>query len=465
MPSPPLLRTPPGVEPRTAVFPQPIASDIARAVAAFLNTSGGRVLIGVSEDGHVQGLKDNSLSRSLEGEVHRLIKPRPRFSLMTRRVGNNEILLIDVPPGTDQPYVFSDRIFVWRSGSLHQASPDEISDIIVGKVDTASRWERQPVLQARLEDLERDQIWKTFEMSEERRIATSGQSRPHSNRAAAEFLTSLQLMSGGKVLNSAIVLFGKAPGTFLPQTKLRCGVFASEDRSRILDNKIFDGSLFSNFQRATSLLDFQLPLGSTFEGHTRHDSAAIPPFVLREALMNALVHCDYSQADSNVTIAMHPRHLEIWNPGRLPSGISPSNLPHVRVSRPPNPDIANVAFLRGLVEQWGSGTGRMLNECQAAGLPDPVWEEVGGGVRVTILLTRQRRAIDEQSLSPRVRRFLLDTFPGQEIQFDDYLAKWADDMSSRTGRRDLQELVDLGFLREVGQRPLVYVRTDKILVR
>jgi ATP-dependent DNA helicase RecG len=118
----------------------------------------------------------------------------------------------------------------------------------------------------------------------------------------------------------------------------------------------------------------------------RRDTPTYPWGALREGVMNALTHRDYAAFDGQLSIQIKSAQIEIWNPGRLPEGMTVQDLPRGHVSRPPNPNIAHVFFLRGLIERVGIGTQRIVQECQAAGLPDPVWELRAGGVSLTLRL-------------------------------------------------------------------------------
>ncbi|WP_238594072.1 hypothetical protein [Burkholderia pyrrocinia] len=105
------------------------------------------------------------------------------------------------------------------------------------------------------------------------------------------------------------------------------------DRTQFIENKVLEGNLLDLFDQITLFLDRHVTVSLNFEEYERHDVRAIPPFVIREAVVNALVHRDYSQANANVTVALHPDRFEVWNPGSLPEGISPEALPRTHVSR------------------------------------------------------------------------------------------------------------------------------------
>lgn len=442
--------------PDTAILGDVSAEKVCRAVTAFLNTAGGRILLGVNEDGRVVDTNHRHQPEFISENLRQLISPEPRFSLTMKKVGLKNIMLIDVPLGSDRPYVFEDTIYVWRAGAIQTASPREISEMIIRRSGEATRWEREPAVGINIEDLDPREIEKTYVAQSER----SSSNQIVRASGLADFLDRIRVSENGEMLNSAVILFARRE-TAAPQSKIRIASFNSTDKSEFRENKLLDGNLFDLFDQATSFLDKYIEVRSDFDDFTRRDVMAIPPFVIREAIMNALVHRDYSQSNINTTIALFPDRLEIWNPGNLPDGLAAHSLALTHVSRPINPDIANVAYLRGLVEQWGSGTGRIVAECRRMGLRSPEWSLVGGGILLKVYLTLAGTDA-RRDLNERMKLFLLNSFPGMQISIDEYRMKWAPEVTERTARRDMDELEEAGYLVTTGSRPLVFLRTDQV---
>jgi ATP-dependent DNA helicase RecG len=115
----------------------------------------------------------------------------------------------------------------------------------------------------------------------------------------------------------------------------------------------------------------------------REEQLAIPLAALREALVNALCHRDYSQQGAAISLAIFDDRLELWNEGGLPFGLEPEALKGEHASRPRNLLIADVFFRRGLIERWGRGTQVIVEECQRAGRPEPSYSLKGGCFVVT----------------------------------------------------------------------------------
>ena len=109
----------------------------------------------------------------------------------------------------------------------------------------------------------------------------------------------------------------------------------------------------------------------------------MPIVAVREAIINAVAHADYSQRGAPIRVAIFDNRIEVENPGLLPFGLTLSDLP-LGISKLRNRTIGRVFHELGLVEQWGSGVERMIATCREVGLAPPIWEELGMRLRVTI---------------------------------------------------------------------------------
>ena len=167
---------------------------------------------------------------------------------------------------------------------------------------------------------------------------------------------------------------------------------------------------------------------------------------LREAVINSVVHADYSQQGGPIRLALFDDRLEIENPGLLPFGLTVEDL-WQGISRLRNRVIGRVFQELGLIEQWGSGIQRMAGACREAGLAAPVLEEIGMRFRVTLSLLPDRQAeVDE--LDRRVVELLADGTGHSTQEIADRLG-----ISARATRSRLRSLVDRCLILEVGSSP------------
>jgi ATP-dependent DNA helicase RecG len=115
----------------------------------------------------------------------------------------------------------------------------------------------------------------------------------------------------------------------------------------------------------------------------RVETPLIPPEAMREILVNALIHRDYSIVGGAVSLAIFDDRVEVWSAGTYPKGITPASLARSHLSIQRNPIIADVFYGTGLIEKWGRGTNRVIEMCRTSGIPAPKFEEITGAVVVT----------------------------------------------------------------------------------
>lgn len=354
---------------------------IARTICGFLNGAGGQVVIGVTDKGEVVGVND---VEKIEIELQRYlidnIVPEAPVTVSTERVGSKSILLAKVWGGSKKPYVFSGTIFYRRGSQTVQATSKEISDLINQRQQTDVQWERQPALRVEIDDLDLEEIRKTI-----RYINESGTGKKLSDKVP-EFLSYHGLYQNGSISNAAVILFGKEPARFIPQSRVRFSVFGSgKTGSSFIEDRFLEGNLFKNIEDIQDLLKKYIAFRSEFDNTRwqRMDGFLYPMAALREGVLNALIHRDYSNVAGTTSVLVYPDKLEISNYGKLPLEITVADLKRNHDALPHNPDIAQMCFLKGYIEKIGRGTLKIIEACKNAGLKEPVWRAESSTIRLT----------------------------------------------------------------------------------
>lgn len=204
-------------------------------------------------------------------------------------------------------------------------------------------------------------------------------------------LSRLNLTKDGAVCNSAAVLFGKVFSDY-PQCRLRLARFKGASKQYFIDNQQHEGNIFELVDAAMAFFFKHLNLsGTTHNRLYREDNLEIPYDALREAVVNAYCHMQWGYEIATVGIAIYDDCIVIENAGRFPVRISPNTLmrkeeeDRKNTSMPPNPVIANVMYLAGLIEHWGRGLSMMARQCEGAGLPAPEFYCDGTIVKITFM--------------------------------------------------------------------------------
>lgn len=192
-------------------------------------------------------------------------------------------------------------------------------------------------------------------------------------------LARLDLLHDGHPTNAAILLFGKTPQRFLPNSEVRCLHFHGTVPTRpVASNQACSGTVSELVDRA---VDFVLAktrrMPDTGEGGAHaHGSHEIPREVVTEAIVNAVAHRDYTTTDS-VQVMLLADRLVVLNSGTLPADLTPARLRAGHASRPRNPTIARALLWTNLVGRAGAGTREMASRCVEAGLPEPEFDSEG----------------------------------------------------------------------------------------
>lgn len=357
-------------------------SEASRAVCGMLNGIGGFVFFGVEDDGRIVG--QEVTAKTVADLVHELRRIDPQPALTPERVpleNGREVLVVSVPGRTGGAFTYDGRPYV-RQGPVTAIMPQEqYRRLLLEGAHPAHRWEILPASGVSLDDLDHAEIDRTVGEAVRRlRLDDPGTGDPE------QLLRAMQLIRNGQLVNAAVVLFCRRErlAQLYPQCLLRLARFRGTDKSEFIDNRQEVGNAFDLMMRAQRFLRDHLPVAgrivpSLFE---RVDDPLYPPAALREALANAICHRDYSMPGGSVGIALYDDRLEITSTGALPFGLTPEALLKPHTSQPWNPLIANVFFRRGVIEQWGRGTLKMVELAAQAGLAAPEFEQRGGEVVV-----------------------------------------------------------------------------------
>ena len=301
-------------------------------------------------------------------------------------------------------------------------------------------FEDQPCPDATLDDLDPNAIAAFVRRArEERQFPLS------EGAALPDVLTHLNLLLAGQPTKAAVLLFGRNPQRFLPSAEVRCMHFHGTEIVRPVPfYRIFKGHLFEQVDTALDFVLSKLDLSvgtraESVQAPVRHE---VPPDVLREAIVNAIAHRDYSSSAA-VQVSVFADRVEVWNPGQLPSPLTPERLRHPHSSIARNHRICEVLFLARYIEKFGTGTLMMIRESLAHALPEPDFVQQAGELVTTVWrdwLTE--KVLSELGLSERQRKAVSFAKTHHRITNADYQGLVGG--SRRTALRELDGLVRLG---------------------
>lgn len=431
--------------------------EIAGHVVAMLNSEGGSIYVGLDDGGRVIGLFDAThKTSSLQKELNSLITPSALFDVSTEEVDGEQVISIVVPQGANTPYMCDGRIMIRNGPSSVPASAAEMHRWLQKEVSETVRWERRPALELTEEELDLKEIGHTTEKPEAKVRFQSSSDRPEA------ILKAFGMISQGRYTNAADVCFGKDPSIRNPQVRLRAFAFEQNKRGDYRDHRDIHGPLAKVIDQAVEFVGRNSSLAARFPETSiqREVKTAYPSYAIREGIVNAVAHRDYASFSSGATIMLYPDRLEIWNSGALPEGWNPAKLKKDHLSLPKNPDIAHYLYVRLFMERIGRGTQKILDACKQAGLKPPTWKVDEDGITL-ILYSTKPKAPRPVVLNERMRQYLRNAGLGQPMTTLEYTRIVEETITERQARRDLGDLVKLGYLTKKGRTKAArYIRTS-----
>lgn len=349
---------------------QPNINAIAKSITSFINTKGGDLIVGIDDNKKVLGIK-NAQQKSLEiqNALVESIKPTAPISVQVVNYENKDIILISVWEGAKKPYQHKGIIYNRIDQVTKITSPEKLTNLISQRKQADFHWERMPVLGAELKDLDTAELKDTIKLYKEYKKEAKIED-------IEDFLIQVGLFQNGSLSNACIVLFGKNPIRFIPQSKIRLTLFPSKTSgNQFIDDKIFEGNVFKNITAIFNYLDIVYGKTLTVKGILRTDKPNYPVLAMREGILNAIVHRDYNSVKGFLQISIYSDRTEISNYGALPDGITIADLSIEHNSILRNPDIAQMCFYRKYIEMLGSGTQRMIRDCKENKFKTPIWKQ------------------------------------------------------------------------------------------
>lgn len=251
-------------------------------------------------------------------------------------------------------------------------------------------------------------------------------------------LENLKLTENDYLKRATILLFHPDPEKFITGAYIKIGYFETDDDLRFQDE--IHGNLFEQVEKTMEILFTKyFKAFISYEGIHRVETFEYPEDAVREALLNAIAHKDYSGL-TPIQISVYKDKIMIWNEGQLPESWTVEKLLVKHPSMPYNPDIANTFFRSGYIEAWGRGFSKMTSQFLAAGLPEPLYYYETSGFWVVFRKDiYNAEYLQNIGLNARQTKAILFTKDKGKITNSDY--KTLNDISKATATRDLTELV------------------------
>ncbi|MBO7596593.1 MAG: putative DNA binding domain-containing protein [Bacteroidales bacterium] len=344
-------------------------------ICGFANAQGGKIYIGVCDDGSVCGLDDSKrLMEDIPNKIVSLLGIVADVNLLQK--DGKDYICIEVTP-YKVPIAYK-GVYHYRSGSTNQELKGAaLQEFLFKKMGLT--WDGAAYTSATIDCIDPNAVAYFLH-----KAVSSGRLPAELEKSDLKtVLENLDLFADdGKLRNAAILCFGKRPSRYFAAAEFKIGRFGAS-QSDLMFQDMVEGNLIQMADRVIDLLKSKyLTNPIHYEGLLRVEELEVPETALREAILNAIIHRDYTGAQ--IQMRVWNDRIELWNDGELPFGQTIESLKQTHSSKPRNRIIANVFYKAGFIESWGRGIDKICDGFTEKGFIEPIFEHNSGGVLCTL---------------------------------------------------------------------------------
>lgn len=363
---------------------------IGENVCALLNSKGGFV---------VSPLPDEPSLELINNSLYTKIVPQATIFVSKRQLKDNEYLCIEVPQGHDRPYSFHSKYYLLSPKKQKVFTADTETIIAMMAISSIQplRWERQFSDEFSIDEMERQEKQAFINLKHPNgQYLVDGKSE----LAFMKGLEKIALMREGRLTNAADIIFSRNPAIRHPQAIVKAVCGTNKTNYVYQDYQVFEGPLLLVLENLLAFIRKHISYEVVFTDNTaiRQQKAQYPYMAIREGLVNAFAHRDYSSYSGGIQVEILSDKIVIRNSGSLPEGVTVKSLNQGQVSVLRNPDIARYMHLRGYMEMIGRGSMTIIEKCQEAGLKAPKWEVDDNSVTLTLYADKFEPKLTETAL-------------------------------------------------------------------
>ncbi|MEK7396095.1 MAG: helix-turn-helix domain-containing protein [Candidatus Poribacteria bacterium] len=440
---------------------------LAETLAAFVAADGGVVLIGVSDEGEILGVSNFKRVRDnviYEAASRSHCDPQVQ-PIELERIDTSDgktVIAVTVPADYETLHSVGGKFFL-RVGTRDEAlTPRELRRLMFSRGEVS--FELLPCENAGLIDLDSKLINRYISKHEEH--TGNPLSIPRE-----QFLINLgcAIKKNKEIVptNAGVLLFHQDPQLYILHSQLLCARFKGKDVIEYIDRKEFRGPLPELVNQGTHFIKTHMKMGGRIPGIKRIDYPEYPEVAFREAIINAVIHRDWSAVGEFIRVFMFDDRIEVISPGRLLPSVTIEVMQKGEAeSKLRNPVIVEVFDkLGGYIEKMGTGIRRMIDGMREYGLKPPQFKFDGGVLKVTLWGPGERFMEITEEIIPEDKLKELNDRQIKAIQYLQEKGKITNreyrelcEIGWDTAHRDLSELVQKGILKREGKGSATHYR-------
>ena len=356
-------------------------NDLAGEIVSFANMEGGTIIIGVSDDGAIKGVSIEDIEEKIMNICRNNCIPGIIPIYQEVAIDDAKVVVLTIPKGVNKPYYTVDNKYYIRVGTTKRiATREELMRLI--QASGAVHFDISPVEGTAKKDLNMDLIrdyylkYNMFDLYEE------------TEETVNRILVNADILREGvndkECTVGGLLIFGKKADDKLPQNGISFAHFKGNDiTEELIDKKQIVGNLPSIVEQALVVIKNNIKTPSTIVGAVIEEKETYPKVVLREALVNAVVHRDYSINGSKIRVLMFSDRIEFHSPGKLPNTVTIEKM-KIGVSYSRNPFLVKYMENLRYIDQLGRGIPMIIKNMTNLGAREPDLKEIGEEFVLTI---------------------------------------------------------------------------------
>lgn len=420
----------------------PQNDQILKTIIGFCNQNGGKLVVGVSDNGEIEGLEIKELEHALESMEKTIFEATyppiiPR--VFARRLGEKNVLEIEVSSGMNKPYYRKSEgiekgTYIRLGRNTLRATPELIQELQWQSKGLS--FETMALHRADEEEVDLKKFGHFLELRK-----NGGKTEPsRSILKAYDLIVEEHTKSYPTV--AGLLLFGKNPQKLLSEAMIICSHFQGVSGREALATVDCEGDLFNQFHQAEDFILSRLSRSYSIQSTRRIELLEIPRIAIREALLNAIVHRNY-HIKAPTKIAIYENRIEIFSPGQFPGPLD-VNKPRAGITYLRNPVICKIFREAGYVEKIGSGLIAIFDSYEKQNLAEP--QLVEGENYIKCILPRVEKQKKLMNSSEQILA-LFETYP--EVTLDQIQNLLS--VSRNTASRRIAELIHQGKVVRIGK--------------
>ncbi len=442
-------------ETQTVELKQSWSDEYLKTICAFANTNGGVFYIGVNDKGIVVDIKKN-IKKWLESLPNKIMNNLLlSTSVEVEQYQEKDVIKITVPRSPIHSY--QGKFYIRVGSTTQEVKGAELQRLLLDVNNLT--WDEIGVNSATMDDIDEQTVADFVEMATAKNRLPKG----INSKDIEKLFRNLNLITDeGKLTRAAILLFGKKPTHFFYSSILKIGRFRGDSLSDLIIHDQIEDNLFTMFEKALDLLRSKYLLSPiSYEGMVRVETLEIPEKAIRETILNALIHKDYT-VHSAISIKIRDARVIVWNSGELKLDVEKLKIEHNSFKR--NPLLAEIFYRAGYIEAWGRGTNTIVSECVKSGLDEPVFSIQQNGLEVSFKRNPMRLAdkgIDKPATEFSLRQQKIIDYVRENGSINNTICQELLNVSKPTATRELQKMVSEHILQQVGEkRGINYILTE-----